>query len=106
MITSTPPKPPVSKTDLLISGREDQQEQRFNDYLYVDRRRDNPKVFRSINSIFDLLQRFGRELSEMNESIDKVWRGYKCTYSTVVISCFWSEAMTVDGSRTKSGRGA
>ena len=62
------PTPPVSKTDLLISGRVDQQEQQFNDYLYMDRRRDNPKIFRSINSIFDLLQRFGRELSEMNES--------------------------------------
>ena len=60
------PTPPVSKTDLLISGRDDQQEQQFNDYLYMDRRRDNPKIF--INSIFDLLQRFGRELSEMNES--------------------------------------
>ena len=62
------PMLPVSKTDLLISGRDDQQEQQFNDYLYMDRRRDNPKIFRSINSIFDLLQRFGRELSEMNES--------------------------------------
>ena len=72
----------------------------------MDRCRDNPKVFRSVNSIFNLLQRFGRELSEINESIDKVWCGYKCMYSTVVISCFWSEAMTVDGSRTKSGRGA
>ena len=62
------PMPPISKTDLLISGHDDQQEQRFNDYLYVDRRWDNPKIFKSINSIFDLLQHFSRELTEMNES--------------------------------------
>lgn len=69
----------------------------------MDRGRDNPKVIRSINSIFDFLQRFGREFSDINKSIDSVWHAYQCTHSTVVISCFLSEAMTVDGSRTKSG---
>ena len=94
--------PPVSKKDLLISSRGDEKEEWVNDYLYVDRRRDNPKVVGSINNIFDLLQRFGREFSDTNTSISRVWRGYKCAHSTVVISCFLSEAMTVDGSRTKS----
>ena len=69
----------------------------------MDCRRDNPKVIRSINNTFDFLQRFGREFSDINKSIDSVWHVYKCTHSTVVISCFFSEAMMVNGSRTKSG---
>jgi len=68
-----PPTPRVSKTYLFISDHGDKHKQQFNDYLYVDRCRNNPEIFRGINHIFKFLQRFRGELPGIDNLNEEIW---------------------------------